>query len=98
MNPPATSSSPWRRYGVVLLTVAAALLLRWPLWSVLGSDLAFLLFWPAVVFCAWYGGFRAGLMATLLSSLAACYFLLVPHFSFDVAHPAGVFGLAVFAV
>jgi PAS domain S-box-containing protein len=98
MNPPATESSPWWRYGVVLLTVAVALLLRWPLWDVLGNDLAFLLFWPAVVFCAWYGGFRAGLFATLLSSLAACYFLLTPHFSFAVARLSGAFGLAVFAV
>jgi PAS domain S-box-containing protein len=80
------------RYAAVFLAVALALLLRWPLWGVLGSELAFLFFWPVVVFCAWYGGLAEGLLATSLSALAAAFFLLEA-----ASRPADLLGLATFA-
>ena len=55
--------SPLPRYGVVPLAVTAAMLLRWPLWGVLGGELAFLFLWPVVMLCAWYGGLGPGLLA-----------------------------------
>ena len=71
--------SPLLRYGVVPLAVAAAMLLRWPLWSVLHGEFAFLFLWPVVIVCAWYGGLGPGLLATLLSATAAAFFLLEPR-------------------
>src|SRR5262249_54491670 len=71
----------WLRHGIAPLAVAAALLLRWVLWPLLGPDLPLLFYWPAVVFSAWYGGSRAGLLATLLSSAAVAYFLLDPRYT-----------------
>ena len=61
---------PFRRYALVPLAVAAALLFRWSIWPALGSEMPFLLLWPAVMFCAWYGGLGPGILATLLSGLA----------------------------
>ncbi len=84
------------RYGVVPLAVAAAMLLRWPLWDVLRGDLAYLFLWPVVIACAWYGGLGPGLLATALSATAATYFLLEPRFSLGIATPADLLGLLVF--
>ena len=91
-----TRPSPVLRYGVSVLAVAAAMLVRWPLWPVLHGDLAFLFLWPVVILCAWYGGLGPGLLATALSALSAAFFLLEPRSSFAVASPADLVGLAVF--
>src|SRR4051794_10265708 len=85
---PDTPRPPLARYGVVPLAVAAAMLLRWPLWPVLQGELAFLFLWPAVIFCAGHGGLGPGLLATALSALSAAFFLLEPRFSLAVAGPA----------
>jgi signal transduction histidine kinase/ActR/RegA family two-component response regulator len=56
----------------------------------------FLFLWPAVLFTAWYGGLRPGLLATLLSALVAGLWLLQPHFNFVLADPADLVALALF--
>src|SRR5262245_40959648 len=88
--------SPLLRYGVVPPAVAAAMLVRWPLWPALHGELAFLFLWPVVVACAWYGGLGPGLLATALSATAATYFLLEPRFALAPASPADLVGLLVF--
>jgi PAS domain S-box-containing protein len=85
-------------YAWAVLAVAAAMLLRWCAWPVLRSELAFLFFWPVLMFCAWMGGLGPGVAATLLSALAADFFFLEPRFSLAVARPADVAGLAAFTV
>ena len=75
-----TTRSAVLRYGFVFLAVAVALLLRLAFWPLLGPDVPFLLLWPAVMCCAWYGGLGPGLLATLLSALAGWYFLLEPQY------------------
>ena len=91
-----TARPPLLRYGVVPLAVAAGMLLRWPLWPVLQGDLAFLLLWPTVIACAWWGGLGPGLLATALSALSAAFFLLEPRWSLAVAGPADLVGVGVF--
>ena len=93
---PPQTRHPLLRYGVVPVAVAAAMLLRWPLWDVLGGELAFLFLWPVVMFCAWWGGLGPGLLATSLSALAAAFFLIQPRLSLAVARPADLVGMAVF--
>src|SRR3954463_2558865 len=66
------------RLGVVLATTAVAMLLRWSLRPVLGDAAPFLLFIPAIIICAWQGGFWAGLGATVLGVLLA-RFVIVRH-------------------
>src|SRR5262245_15175442 len=63
-------------YAVAVLGPALSLLLRWPLWPVLEDHLPHMTFLPAVALAAYYGGFRPGLLATLLGAVAADSFLL----------------------
>lgn len=65
------------RYAVAVLTVTPALLLTLLLRPWLEHSV-FLIFFPAVMVSAWYGGLWPGLAATLLSSLAIDYYLLPP--------------------
>jgi PAS domain S-box-containing protein len=64
-------------YGLPVAVTAVALLLRLALTSAMGpiaGPSLFLL--PAVLFAAWYGGFRAGAVTVLLSALASAFFAL----------------------
>ncbi len=67
------------RYGGAILAVALALLLTLLLRPWLEHN-DFLLFFPALMLSAWYGGIGPGLLATFLSLLAIDYFLLPPAF------------------
>src|SRR5262245_26703170 len=96
--PTTAARSPWLRYGAVPVAVAVALLCRLLLWPVVGPELPYLFFWPAVVFAAWYGGLRAGLLATFLSALAVNFSLFWPRFSWVMARPTDLIGIALFAV
>src|SRR3954453_16317365 len=85
-------------YSVAVLAVPLALFLRWPLWTVMGNRAPFMIFFPVVMLAATWGGFGPGIFATGIASLAVAYFLLDPTFSFTVAHPGDILGLALFAV
>jgi PAS domain S-box-containing protein len=89
-------SSPLVRFGVVPTAVAVALLLRWPLWPVLGGEMPLLLLWPAVGFCAWLGGLWPGLAATALSALAGGIFIWLTRDPVDIYPPAVWVGLLAF--
>jgi signal transduction histidine kinase/CheY-like chemotaxis protein len=54
--------------------------------------------WPAVLASAWLGGFGPGLLATLLSVLTECYFVIEPRFSLQVDKPDVQVGLALFVL
>ncbi|WP_285722176.1 diguanylate cyclase domain-containing protein [Geothrix rubra] len=79
MNPPPRLRHLLLRYGLPLVLVVLAALLRiWPLRHE-GTDLAWATFYPAVVVAAIYGGLTAGLLATALSCVTVlfCWPLLV---------------------
>ncbi len=82
--------------GTPAALVAVAMVLRWLLSPVLGSEVPFIFCWPAVVIAAWLGGFRAGFVATLLGALATTYFVMEPQFAPAVGKPAEAVGLALF--
>ena len=83
-------------YGIAILAVAVAFLVRWALWPLLGTAIPFLIHWPAIILAAWYGGFRAGFLATLLSVIGTMFFLLQPRHSLAITHPAEQFGTVFF--
>jgi signal transduction histidine kinase/CheY-like chemotaxis protein len=85
-----------RRYGIIPPVITAALLLRFLLWPVLGAEVPLLFMWPAVLVCAWFGGFVPGLLATFLCVMAEGYFVVEPRFSFVVNSPAVLAGLILF--
>jgi two-component system sensor kinase FixL len=59
------------RYLVAFASVALSLSVRAILAPHLGDNVPFLLFYPAILFASWYGGFWPGTMATVLSGAAA---------------------------
>src|SRR5260370_19780529 len=63
------------RYGLAIVTVAAATLLRYPLNELTGDNLAFILFYPAILFVAWVAGLAPGLFAVFLCVVSADHFL-----------------------
>ncbi|HYE73975.1 MAG TPA: PAS domain S-box protein, partial [Blastocatellia bacterium] len=70
------------RYSFSVVTIAATTLLRFLLNPILSTGVPFILYYPAIVLCAWFGGLWAGLLATALSGIIAWYLFLEPRFSF----------------
>src|SRR4051794_4570265 len=68
----------WRGYAVAVLTVVGALLLRAWLAPWLGVEVPYLPFFPGILLTSWFGGLGPGVLATVLSALAAMYFVLPP--------------------
>ena len=65
------------RYGVAVGSVTAALMSsRWP--EIHLADAPVSLFLCAVMFSAWFGGLKPGLLATALSILAFKYYFVAP--------------------
>ncbi len=64
--------------------LASAIVLRLVLATWLDATQAWLTFWPAVFLAAWFGGLRAGLVATALSILVVWYWLIAPPFMFGL--------------
>jgi PAS domain S-box-containing protein len=75
------------RYGVAVLAVAAAVLVKLLLDPLTAQDTPFLLILGAIVVGAWYGGLGPGLLATGLSVLAIDYLFLDPRVSFTAFSP-----------
>lgn len=83
------------RYSIVPVTVTVALLVRCFL---LGGEMPFLLLWPVVMVCAWFGGLGPGLLATCLSAVVtACLFFEPPHW-FSFTRPEDWTGVALFVL
>jgi PAS domain S-box-containing protein len=57
---------PIATYGFALAAIVAAGVARWLLSPWLGPNLPFLTFYLAVIFAAWFGGFKPGLLAVVL--------------------------------
>ena len=78
-DPEAKRRSWMLRYGAAVSVVVAAALFRASLTPLMGSrSMPFTLFFPAVWFAAWFGGFRPGLVSVALSVLAGAYFFAEP--------------------
>ncbi len=83
---PFASSEPqaWRRswpirYGAAVLAVVAIALLRGALTPLIGrTNLPFTMFFYAVAFAAWFGGFRPAVLSIILSLLIGSWFFAAP--------------------
>src|SRR5918995_4997282 len=85
------------RYGVAVLVVGVALLVKLLLDPLTVQDTPFLLVFGAIIVSAWYGGLGPGLLATGLSALATDYFFLGPKGSFTGFGPE-LFDLTAFVL
>ena len=73
-----TRSHDTRKYAIAVLSVTTALILsRLPALHLEAAPAS--LFFCAVMLSAWFGGFRPGYLATVLSMLAFYYYFLPPH-------------------
>ena len=86
-------------YGAAVLAVVVATLLRMALTPLIGSNaVPFITFFPAVLFSAWYGGFRVGALSILLSALAADYYFVAPVGSLRFVSAADQITLLIFVL
>src|SRR5258708_17501450 len=70
------------RSAVTLISVASAVSVAWLLWNFLRSEAFASVFFCAIIFSAWFGGFKQGLLAVTISTLSFDYFFLTPPHSF----------------
>jgi PAS domain S-box-containing protein len=93
----STPAGPLLRYSIALTAVVAATLLRLALQHVCGHELPpFILFYPAVMLVALFGGFWPGILATLFAALIVDYTILEPRGSFAIANAADAIILLIF--
>jgi signal transduction histidine kinase/CheY-like chemotaxis protein len=84
-----------RQWFVYLVAVVAPLI---AFWVRLKTGFPFLPFFPAVLLAAFFGGWRPGALACLLSGAIATYYFIGPQNSFAVDGISGPIGLAFFVL
>ncbi len=90
--------SPARSYALVLASIVLTTVIRFGLDPFLGRRGAFIVFFPALVFSAWVGGWGGGLAALVLAAAAAIYFFISPNHTFTVPDSADRVTLLIFIV
>ena len=83
------------RYLVAVGATTLALAISLPAASVLQRAI-FVLFWPAVIGTAWFGGVGPAILASALSVLLADYYLIEPRGQITPASPEDLVPLAAF--
>jgi PAS domain S-box-containing protein len=86
-----------QRYGISMLSVLLALLLSLLLQKFLPINVS-PLFFAAVVFSSWYGGFVPGLVATVLAILANNYFFTPTLYTLTLRSGSDVLELVIFSL
>ena len=85
-------------YGVAVLAIGLSVLLRLALFGLVADRSPFITFFFAVILSAYIGGVRPGLLATLLSAVAADYFLIAPRYSLWIYDTAQANALGLFVL
>ncbi len=98
MQPSPNTRATARAFFLILGSVAASALVRMALNPLFGTRVAFIMFFPAVVFSAWVGGWTGGLAGLALSTLAAVYFFINPTHSLLIAGRSDQLTLIVFVL
>ncbi len=86
----------WRAYGLAAVLAGGSVLLKGALAQLLATDSGYIAFVPAIALSAWLGGFRAGLLATLVAALLNLWVFVAPARSLDVITLSDQLRLAVF--
>jgi K+-sensing histidine kinase KdpD len=84
------------RYVLSVALILVIVAVRWlvaPNWSLAHP---YLLFVPAIIIAAWYGGFGPGLFATILGALTVSYLWLPPLYSLRIRDIRDASALLVF--
>src|SRR5208337_2698108 len=95
--PPEMKSRPvLYRDAMAMVIVVAAAAVRLTFLLAMGTSAPYVVFFPAVMFAAIYGGRRAGLLATVLSAILTHYFWIEPAGQFALGKPTDWLSLAIF--
>jgi len=94
---PNYSVEGWNAYWVAIAAVSVAAVLRFVLGLIEPGVLYFALFYPAVLLATLVGGYRAGLVATVLSLVVVWYCFLPPEFEFVFKNRGSVLNITLFA-
>ena len=86
------------RYSIAIVMVLIAAVVRLVFLEALGTRVAFVTFYPAVMLAAFYGGFRAGAVATAVAAAVADYFWIAPARSFAIGSPSDGLAILIFVV
>ncbi len=79
-----------------MAVIAVAVGVRLILLPIVDDRLPFITLYAAVIFAVWYGGKGPGILAVLLSAIAAPFFIFEPRFSFAISQPESRIGLGLF--
>lgn len=63
-----------------------------------GKPTVFIIFLPAVMISAWYGGIKSGFFTALLSTPLIYYFFTFPYYSFSPKSPVSVVQTVIFLI
>ncbi len=86
----APSLPAWQRYGLAVALSLGVLLLKLLLAEAFEVRTPFVFYTLAVLAAAWYGGVLPGLTATIISTVTAYYFFLLPYGAYYEASSAAV--------
>lgn len=86
------------RYGLAVLVVSLATGIRIALLPIIPTGSPFLTFFLAILLAAWQGGLGPGLLASVLSMLAADFFLIEPLYGFNPSAAYSWISLGIFVV
>jgi len=92
----ASARHPIVTYGVALVAVGAAVLVRWLLDPALGPHWATVTLYGAVMAAVWYGGYRPALVATVFGYFVCNYLFMEPRGSIAFKHTHSYVGFALY--
>jgi signal transduction histidine kinase len=84
------------RYGLALVVVVLAMAARNLLTPEWGAAVRLIIFLPAVLFAAWFGGIGPGLLTTAVGGAGAMYLWLSPVYSFHISDREEAVALCAF--
>ena len=86
----------FNKYAIGLVAVAVAVLLRWLLEPLMGDALPLVTLFGAVAAGVWVGGYRVGILVTLVGYLACHYMFIPPRRGFDFASTENQVGFVAY--
>lgn len=95
-NTRASSYPTLLHFIIPISSVSLILLLKLRLEPIFQGDSPYLMFFSAIIFSAWYGGFKTSFLATILSTLIIDYFFLKPASSLIISNTNDILKLSIF--
>jgi len=85
-----------KNYGLGLVAVTVAVLLRWVLDPLMGDTLPLVTLFGAVAAAVWVGGYRVAIPVALIGYGACHYLFIAPRGTFDITDVTNVVGLIAY--